>query len=640
MCGICGYYGELAHHIGKSGLEKMLMCIEHRGPDSEGIFCENDIGIGMRRLSIIDIEGGFQPIHNENKEIWVIFNGEIYNYKDLRKDLMGRGHKFYTEGDTEVIVHLYEEYGENFVNYLVGMFAIAIYDKRSKKMVLIRDRMGIKPLYYSIENNTLIFASEIKSLLTTKVIKREVAKNLIGTYLLYRYIPGEQTMFENIYKLMPGYILIYKDSNVKVEQYWDIEFQNNIEQKTEEFYTNNIVSLVNQSIRCRLESGVPTGIFLSGGLDSSIILSEIAKINKSDIKTFSIAFEKPRGETKANDYSELKYARSVANKFSTSHYESIIKIKDVIGDLNKIVWHLDEPIGDPTAIPLFYLSEFAKDYVSVVFSGEGADEIFAGYKIYNEPRSVHRYNRIPKIVREKLLEPALTLMGLDYGKDFIRRSKLPISKRYSGVGSTFREFEIARLINDDLKEEVFNSTVDKYIESIFEKAFMSKDEVNQMLYFDQKVWLPEDTLIKSDKISMANSLELRVPFLDHRLVEFASSIPSGLKYKGSCEKYILKQAYKDDIPEIIINRKKNGFPMPITSLLSNEYYEYVRDILLSPTTLNRGYFKKSEIEQLLRNKDIKGNFKGRQIWLLLSFELWNRTFIDYNGEANMGMIID
>jgi asparagine synthase (glutamine-hydrolysing) len=630
MCGICGFNGELSKHIGKKGLTNMLELIKHRGPDDQGIYLEENIGIGMRRLSIIDIENGLQPVHNENKDIWVVFNGEIYNFRELRKDLINKKHRFNSESDTEVLVHLYEEYGEEFVQKLIGMFAIAIWDGRNKKLLLVRDRMGEKPLYYCTCNNTLIFASEIKSILGTGVITAELNTNLIGTQLLYRYIPGEQTLFKNIYKLMPGHMLLFTNNTISIKQYWDIAKKNEFEGKTEAFYMDKIVSLMNESVKYRMESDVPVGIFLSGGLDSSIILNEASKFGINNINTFCVAFEKPQEGISVKKYSELNYASMVSKKYSTMHHEYIINTKSIINDIDDFIWHMDEPIGDPTVIPLFYLSKFAKNHVGVVLSGEGADEIFAGYRIYSEPQKVNLYNSIPMAIRNNIITPLLNMMPFSYGKNFLMRSQLSISDRYSGVGTTFRTHEIPSLLSREFGSEMFDKNVSSYVESIFINSPMDKDELSQMLYFDQKVWLPEDTLVKSDKISMANSLELRVPFLDHRMVELAASIPSNLKYKGNCEKYILKKAYSKMLPEFVIKRKKNGFPVPITSLLNNEFYDYAKEILLSSKTINRGYFNKTYLENLLGSRNINGNYKGRQVWLLLTFELWNRIFIDKN----------
>ncbi|MGB9680309.1 MAG: asparagine synthase (glutamine-hydrolyzing) [Thermoanaerobacteraceae bacterium] len=627
MCGICGFSGDEAGFIGEHNLKEMLNVIRHRGPDDEGTYCKNDMGLGMRRLSIIDLKSGHQPIHNEQKNIWTVFNGEIYNYESLKRSLIIKGHKFYTESDTEVIVHLYEEYKEDFVLHLHGMFAIALYDEKNKKIVLARDRIGIKPLYYTVNNNTIVFASEIKSLLKCSIVDTDVNYRKLGTYLAYRYVPGEQTMFSNIYKLMPGHLLVYSDNNLNIRKYWDIDFKSEIEEKPEFYYTEKISSIFNASIEDRLISDVPVGIFLSGGLDSSIVLSEAAKLYNGKLKTFSIAFKKPKASTIKDEYNELKFARETAKFYGSEHYECIIDPEDVIRDIDNIVWHMDEPLSDPTAIPLYYVSMLAKNHVKVVLSGEGADEVFAGYTVYKEPNAVNKYNALPKAIRNKLIEPLISAIPFKFGKDFIRRAKSPIAKRYKGVGMTFSEREISLALSGDLyANTIMEIENDPYTFSIFHMPEW-KDEVNQMLYFDQKVWLPEDVLLKSDRISMAHSIELRVPFLDHRLVEFASSIPSKLKYKGNTEKYILKQSFRDVLPDFVLNRKKNGFPVPITSLLCIEYRDFAMDILLSQKATNRGYFNKAYIEGLFNCKNA-GNHTGRQIWLLLIFELWHRMFID------------
>jgi asparagine synthase (glutamine-hydrolysing) len=374
-------------------------------------------------------------------------------------------------------------------------------------------------------------------------------------------------------------------------------------------------------------SDVPLGIFLSGGLDSSIVLAAASKLSNERLKTFSVAFEKPKAKTDISEFSELSYAKRVADFYGSEHYEYTIKSKDVMDDINNIIWHLDEPLGDPTAIPLYYVSKFAKDHVKVVLSGEGSDEIFAGYEIYREPSVIQRYKMIPYFIRRGFIEPIVRMMPFSFGKDFLRRSRLDISSRYRGVGRTFRDEEINLLLNRDLYQSLSSTLVEEYIESIFKVAELS-DEINQMLYFDQKVWLPEDVLMKSDKISMANSIELRVPFLDYRLVQFACSIPSKYKYKGKCEKYILKQTFKDILPDFVLKRQKNGFPVPISSLLNGEYKDFTKDILLSQSCINRGYFNRSFIENLLNENNIRRPHVCRQIWLLLTFELWHRMYLD------------
>ncbi|KHO61749.1 asparagine synthase [Thermoanaerobacter sp. YS13] len=625
MCGICGFSGDKAKLMGQHVLKEMLDIMYHRGPDDEGIYYGDSTGLGMRRLSIIDIKSGHQPVHNEQKNIWVIFNGEIYNYQRLRKYLVAKGHKFYTQSDTEVIVHLYEEYGENFVSYLDGMFAIAIYDEKNKKILLIRDRLGIKPLYYTIADNTIIFASEIKSLIKCPIIETNLNYDKLAVYLTYRYVPGEQTMFKNILKLMPGHILTYSNNKINIKKYWDIDFKNQIEEKPEFYYKEKISYLFENSIKNRLISDVPLGIFISGGLDSSIILSKASKLYEGKLKTFSIAFKEPKENTNINEFNELKYAKETAKFYGSDHHELTVNPEDVIEDIEKIIWHMDEPLSDPTAIPLYYVSKLAKNYVKVVLSGEGADEIFAGYTVYKEPNVISKYNILPKFIREKFIEPLVLAMPFNFGKNFIQRSKLPINKRYKGVGMTFKENELPLILNRDIYSSLIDIKNDPYISSIYMLDW--KDEVSQMLYFDQKIWLSEDVLLKSDKMSMAHSIELRVPFLDYKLVQFAASIPSKLKYKGNIEKYILKQTFKNDLPYFVLNRKKNGFPVPITSLVKNEYKNFARDILLSQKALNRGYFNKSYIEGLLSGK-YKGTHTGRQIWLLLVFELWHRMFID------------
>lgn len=628
MCGICGFIGAKTRALNKKILEDMLEEINHRGPDEKGLYFKNDAAFGSQRLAIIDLLKGIQPVHNENRDIWVVFNGEIYNFEILREDLLKKGHRFYTTGDTEIIVHLYEEYGESFASFLSGMFGLAIWDERTKKLILARDPLGIKPLYYTLKEKTLIFASEIKALLKNSIVESNLNYKKFWDFLAFRYIPGEQTIFSDIYKLLPGHILIFSDYKIRINRFWEIPWQEKYTRQTENFYSDNLYSMVSTSIRSMLKSDVPVGVFLSGGLDSSIILSESAK-SYGKIKTFSVAFEKPQKIINRMEYDELENARKVAHYYGSEHYEYVINPKQVIDDIYKIVWHLEEPLSDPTAIPLYYLSNLTRQQgIKAVLSGEGADEVFAGYTIYQEPKIVDKYNRLPEFLRKRLIEPFVLSLPISYGRDFIKRAGMPLSKRYNGVGMTFRENEIYSLLSKELIANIFPKEIDPYVAYVL-KMIEEKDSVAQMLYFDQKIWLPEDVLTKADKISMAHSLEMRVPFLDHKLVEFASSIPSDLKYKGNCEKYILRKAFQRTLPDFIYKRTKNQFPVPISVLIEGEYKEFVKDILLSQKTINRNYFNRTFIEKLL-NMPHKKQFYNRQIWLLLIFELWHRMYLDKN----------
>jgi asparagine synthase (glutamine-hydrolysing) len=625
MCGICGFVGNKTGFLNKKNLDIMLEEINHRGPDEKGIYFKNGAAFGSQRLAILDLLKGVQPIHNENKEIWTVFNGEIYNFEELREELLKKGHNFYTTSDTEIIVHLYEEYGENFASYLAGMFGIAIWDEKTRKLILARDHLGIKPLYYTLKDNTIIFASEIKALLKNSIVETDLNDKKLYDFFSFRYIPGQQTIFNNIYKLLPGHILIFSDYKIRIKQFWEIPWNENYTRQTEDFYGENIYSIISNSIKDMLKSDVPLGIFLSGGLDSSIILSESSKLY-GKIKTFSVAFEKPIKPVKKTEYDELQNAQKVAKYYGSEHYEYIIKPQEIIQDINKIIWHLEEPLADPTAIPLYYLSNLTKQQgIKSILSGEGADEIFAGYTIYEEPKIIDRYKKIPEFIRKKILNPFILSLPVSYGKDFIRRTNIPLSERYKGVGMTFRKNEIFALLNKDLIKQIEPREIDPYIYYVL-KMIKDKDNITQMLYFDQKIWLPEDVLTKADKISMAHSIEMRVPFITKQLVEFTSGVPSDLKYKGNCEKYILRKAFSKVLPKFIYKRKKNQFPIPISILIEGEYKNFVRDILLSQQTINRGYFNKLYIEKLL-NMPYKKRYHNRQIWLLLVFELWHRMYL-------------
>ena len=516
--------------------------------------------------------------------------------------------------------------GEKFVDYLNGIFSIAVWDGVYNKVILARDRIGIKPLYYCIKDSTLIFASEIKSLLNCKLVEREVNLKILGTYLQYRYIPGEQTMIKDIYKLMPGHILSYDNNKITLQEYWDINIKEHYSSNKKEYHMKNIKDILSESIKSRIGSESNIGILLSGGLDSTIILSEASKIC-TNIKTFSVSFEKPNLNINTLEYDEMNYSREVAKIYGSEHHEYKISSREVIDNIEKIIWHMDEPISDPTSIPLYFVSKLAREHSNVVLCGEGADEIFGGYNIYKEPHTISTYLNIPQIIRRGIIEKVSSHIPLKFGKDFLIRANKSVENRYRGVGLTFRDEEVFNILKGNMSRYIVDTTIEQYTCSIYKKFRKLNDE-DKMMYFDQKVWLPEDVLIKSDKMSMANSIKLRIPFLDCKLVDYLADVPFDLKIRKNCEKYILKETFKNDIPEFVINRKKSGFPVPISAYLTNEFKDFAKDILLSPQFINRGYFDMSYIKKLLKSCSTNNSYVGRQIWLLITLELWHRVFID------------
>lgn len=618
MCGICGIVAfDKEQRIPYELIQEMNDQLEHRGPDDQGYYIKFNVALGHHRLSIIDLEGGHQPIANEDGSIWIVFNGEIFNHKELRIELEEKGHKFQTLSDTETIIHAYEEYGNACSEKLRGMFAFAIWDERQHSLLLARDRLGKKPLYYYQGREFLVFASEIKSLLAHPSVKAEIDLVALDYYLSLRYVPGPLTMFKNIFKLQPGHMLICNKKGISIEKYWELNFHErtarSLEEETEEFYF-----LLKDCVKMRLMSEVPLGVFLSGGLDSSSIVALMSELGVSKIKTFSIGYQ---GD---NEINELKYAQIVARHFNTEHYEFKLNpqiFNEFIGDL---VWYMDEPVADTACIPLYFISQLARKHAKVVLSGEGADELLAGYSIYQRMQIIEKmhkfYYPFTSILHKlyKKLSPSSRITKL------LKLAKLPFESRYRGVSNA---------LDDDLKDSIYlshslNTKAD--IDSHFAKYYQTNKNtglVNQMLFVDTKVWLPDDLLIKADKMTMANSQELRTPFLDHKLMEYAAGLPRSLKLRGRTGKFLLKRAMAGKLPSEIINRTKQGFPTPIKRWFANELGEQTRATLLSPNSRVRRYFNMDKILSLLNEHKSGYIDRKEELFTLLIFEHWHRCFI-------------
>jgi len=626
MCGIVGKYSLKQIPVSNDLLHDMCDVIVHRGPDDEGYYINGNIGLGMRRLSILDLQTGNQPIHNESKDIWIVYNGETYNCPELRAELERKGHKFYTRSDTEVIVHCYEEYGDECVSKLNGMFAFAIWDSRRRRLLLARDRLGIKPLFYTVSDGSLLFASEIKSILQDRTVKREVNLHALHNFLSLNYIPHPDTIFKGIYKLPPGHTLTCDgEGRIKIREYWDVKFGQSPE--SADSYAEELREKLKESVRLRLLSDVPLGVLLSGGIDSSSIAALMSSLVDEPIKTFSIGFEE-------KSFNELEYARIVANMYGTDHHEMIVK-PNAVELLPKLVWHFDEPFADSSAIPTYLVSKMAREHVKVVLSGEGGDEVFAGYETYAAYRAAELYSRIPRLIRKKFIRPfvhslpaSTKKVSFDYkAKIFVDGDDFSPERRHYWWKLIFSEDAKKQLYSQEmLSDNIFDDSFGE-----FAKYFDRTDAVdmlNRILYVDTKVYLANDILVKSDRSSMANSLELRVPMLDHNVVEFAASIPPELKLNGFQKKYILKKAMEPLLPKKILYRKKKGFSIPAPSWLRNELKEMVLDVL-SPAQLKRtGFFNPEYVKELLNQHfhGVKDN--SRPIWGLLTFMLWHRTFME------------
>ena len=602
----------------------MADTIAHRGPDDEGYYTSGPVGFGFRRLSIIDLSLGHQPLSNEDNRVWIVFNGEIYNYQELRADLISRGHVFKTHTDTEVIVHLYEEFGEGCVQKLRGMFGFAIWDDRRETLFLARDRVGIKPLYYYLDDRCVVFGSEIKAILADPEVVPEVVPGMIDRFLSFYYVPGEETLFRNIFKLAPGSYMVIRNGKAVTKQYWDLEFSPTAQD--EKAAEEKLIELLEESVRLHMISDVPIGFLLSGGVDSTAMLALTVGKNDRPLSSFTLGFSSPGIDD------ERPYAQLAAKRFGCEHHEMTISSKEFIDFMPSFAWHMEEPVCEPQAVALYYVSRLAKDYVKVLISGEGGDEAFAGYQTYRGVLWVERLKSLLGPLKGPV-SSALSASNQVFRSHRIEKYapmlRLPLEEYYySRTSSPFLYF------NSNAAEYYapdFLSHVDKNASLSVVKRYLHKDgvkgRVNRMLYVDTKTSLPDDLLLKADKMTMANSIELRVPLLDHVLLEFAARLPENQKVRGLTTKYIAKKVLRDRIPREIIERRKAGFPVPWTRWLQTDLKSWISDILLDSQTISRGYFKKSALEHLLKENLEHGSY-SKEVLSLISLELWHRAFLN------------
>ena len=626
MCGIAGFIdywerGQLESFDRGRLLRGMCDVIRHRGPDEDGFLLQRGVALGMRRLSIIDLAGGSQPISGEDGSVTIVFNGEIYNFQELRPELEKRGHTFRTHSDTETIVHAYEEYGTACANHLRGMFALAIWDDKTRELYIARDRVGKKPLYYTLTpGQTLVFGSEIKSILEHPAVRREINLEALDAYFTLGYVPDPLTIFRDIHKLPPGHYLTFADGRVRTEQYWDFKFEPAESRKPED-YLEELRELMNEAVRLRLISEVPLGAFLSGGIDSSTIVALMARHMNQPVKTFSIGFHE-------DSYNELKYARLTAQKLGTDHHEFFVtpQICDVIDDL---IWHFDEPFADPSAIPTFMVSKLARDHVTVALSGDGGDELFAGYTHYVVQESRRAVSSLPKALRAGLIRPlSHRLPHGAWGRNYLHNISLDPIDRYLDSLSYFTALTRKALYTSDFQHAL--GSADGVARSF--RAYAGRVETNEpldkLLYIDGKTYLTGDILTKVDRMSMATSLEVRVPLLDHKLIDFVTKVPASLKLAGTETKHLLKRVARDLIPAEILDRPKQGFGMPLEEWINRQLRDQIREILSEPRTRQRGYVN-SEYVDLILDEHHKGRRDHSQpLWSLLILELWHRRYLD------------
>jgi len=627
---MCGIAGKVAFDndtvVDLSVVYAMMEAIAHRGPDDQGVYVQSQAVLGHRRLSIIDLSTGKQPISNEDGTIWVVYNGEIYNFRELRSDLLRKGHVFRTKTDTEVIVHLYEDYGEECVRLLRGMFAFALWDAGKKKLLLARDRVGIKPLYYTKTRDSLLFASEIKALRADPDFAAEINIQSIDTFLTINYLPGRDTLLRHVYKLDPGHYLVMERGVMRITSYWDLQFS--VAHGNHDFAhaVEELTILLESTVKDHMISDVPIGILLSGGVDSTALLSFMVQQSQQVVRSFTIGF---CDEQFAD---ERYYAQLAAKHFGTEHFEITITAQQFQEFLPKYVRHMEEPVCEPPAVALYYVTKLAKEHVKVLVSGEGGDEAFAGYQNYRSALFLEYIKSMGKSWQRggaRALKQVARLRRFARLRKFSPMMDVPLEHYYygrtSGPDSFFRRSK-HELYTDDFREGIDSNYASDCIGRYF-KHVKGQDPLNQMLYVDTKTWLPDDLLIKADKMTMANSLELRVPLLDHKVLEFAATLPPSFKVHGCTTKYILKKVFDGRVPKEILQRKKTGFPVPLESWLRGELKTYTRDLLYDSKTLGRGYFKRQTIESLLEGSSICED-RFLSIFSLMTLELWHREFFE------------
>lgn len=626
MCGICGIvYKDKDKYINADILHKMCNTLKHRGPNDSGIYIDTNLGLGQTRLSIIDLSSnGHQPMSNEDGTIWISFNGEIYNFQELKKDLLGRGHCFKSNTDTETIIHLYEEYGVDCVGYLRGMYAFALWDSKKNELFLVRDRIGKKPLYYALLDQGLVFGSEMKAILANGDIKPSVNFDALYYYNTFGLIPSPLTAFEKINKLPPAHYLVYRNGDIHVKRYWDLDYTEKIHVKSEENLLEIIREELDEATKIRMISDVPLGAFLSGGVDSSAVVAFASKYSMGQLKTFSVSFEE-------KDFDESNYADIVAKQYGTDHHKLVVK-PDAVSIMSKLVEFYDEPFADSSAIPTYYVSNMAKQYVTVALSGDGGDENFAGYPRYSGNHLAEYFYRIPfykHFFGSNMMRSWLTRYN-SYNsmrqkvKRLIHSTTLPAHERYFNWISWQHGDE---LFSPDFRNRICVKDGLAYIKDTFGRG-KANTVVDKSLYTDVNLYLPEDLLIKVDIASMSNSLEIRCPFLDHKFMEFAASIPSSFKVKGRETKYILKKALEPMIPREVMYREKMGFGIPVENWFRNELKDMVYDYLLDSKALQRGYYNIGYVRKMIdEHMSCKRNFRF-EIWNLLMLELWHRKYID------------
>jgi asparagine synthase (glutamine-hydrolysing) len=626
VCGIAGIVRNDGRDVDQQLVRRMCDAIRHRGPDDDGFYFSGPVGLGMRRLAIIDLKSGHQPIHNQDRTAWIVFNGEIYNYRELREKLEKLGHTFYTNSDTEAIIHAYDRYGADCPKHLRGMFAFAIWDERTQELFVARDRVGKKPLLYALINDQLVFASEFSALLLHPDVSRDIEPEALHHYLSFMCVPAPLTAYRAIRKLEPGHHLRWKKGEIKIERYWQPDFSKKIKISEEEA-GERAIQVLREAVRLRLISDVPLGAFLSGGIDSSAVVALMSEVSSEPVKTFSIGFEE-------QDFSELHHARRVAEHVGADHHEFIVR-PDALAVLPTLVEHYGEPYADSSAIPTYYVARETRKHVTVALNGDGGDESFAGYQRYAAMNIAEKYRRLPAVLRRSFIEAAAGLVPssasgrgqIARAKRFVRAASLPKMQRYLQWVTVFGAGAKQELYSDGFRHQTEGFDDASFLEPWFAQANGS-GIVDAALLTDLMTYLPNDLLVKVDIASMAVSLEARSPFLDHEVIEFAASLPEKLKLRGLTTKYLLKRVLRRLLPSENLNRAKMGFGVPIGHWFRGKLEPFLRETILSERALKRDLFKPEAVKRLVELHVRRERDYSHHLWTLLMLELWFQRFID------------
>ena len=630
MCGIAGFVDSpsAAARFDRDGsttlLRRMCDVIRHRGPDDEGLRVSDGVALGMRRLSIIDLSTGHQPIFNEDRTVWTVFNGEIYNFQELRRELLDLGHRFYTGTDTEVIVHAYEQWGVDAIKRLRGMFGLAIWDDRLKTLLVARDRIGIKPLYYTQVHGRLYFGSEIKSLLCAPEVEREIDLEALDHYLSFLYTPRDGSIFRGISKLPPGHLLLWNAGRLTVQQYWQQPADESF-RGSEQDAIEQLKDVLRDAVRSHLISDVPLGAFLSGGIDSSVVVGLMSETSGQRVKTFSIGFDEPA-------FDELPHARRVAEHFGTEHHEFVVR-PDGVSILDDLIQHFDEPFADSSAIPTWYVSQMARRHVTVVLSGDGGDELFGGYERYLPHPRVVKFDRYsPRALRRVAAVAAANLPHGVKGRNFLRHVSRDNQGRYLDSIRFFSAEDKAALLSADVRRRLGPADAEARLGQHFAR-YAHLPWASQMMHFDADTYMPEDVLVKVDRMSMAHSIESRVPLLDNAVIDFAATLPAHFKLKNGRRKHILKEVAATMLPPDIVDRRKQGFSVPLGLWFQGKTRELFADTLLSSRSLSRGYFQAPFVRSLVDEHVSGRRDHTLRLWQLVVFERWHAHYLDRTGSA-------